>query len=120
VLNDGDDPLKILQVAATRWLSIEPAVNRILQQFVELRLHFEIARTSEKSYTAELLYEMYKDVTTELYLTFLKPILESVQNVNKAFQSNNADPAKLLEDLTVLISSLAKMVRLIVLWECSC
>ncbi|CAH2096404.1 unnamed protein product [Euphydryas editha] len=39
-INCGEAPLKILQVCDTRWLSIEPAVRRILAQWKELTLHF--------------------------------------------------------------------------------
>jgi len=54
---------------------------------------------------------MHSDVTNELYVLFLKPVLSSVQHVNKAFQANEADPSKFLQDLTLVIKSLAKMVR---------
>jgi len=42
------------------------------------------------------------------YLKFLYPILEEVQLVNKSFESNTADPSKLLKDLTNLIYSVSK------------
>jgi len=109
-LNDGLHPLKILQIAATRWLSIANAVQRILQQWLELKTHFQLKRTSDKCYTAELLYNMYTDVRNELYFIFLEPILNETQSVNKAFQTNNADPAKLLNDLTILIQGLAQRI----------
>lgn len=40
-------------------------------------------------------------------LTYLHPILQEVQKVNKSFESNNADPVKLLNDLTNLVRSIA-------------
>jgi len=109
-INDGADPLKIVQATSTRWLSIEPAVTRMLNQWLELETHFSIMKDTEKCFTAQLLHSMYMDVTNQLYLLFLKPVLASVQKVNNAFQANDADPFKLLQDLTLLISSLAKMV----------
>ena len=40
-INVGEEPLKILRVADTRWLSIAPCVARILHQYDELKLHFQ-------------------------------------------------------------------------------
>lgn len=54
-INDGHNPLKIVKACNTRWLSIETAVHRILQQWTELKTLFSIARQSEKCYSAEML-----------------------------------------------------------------
>jgi len=51
---------------------------------------------------------MYSDNKNLGYLRFLKPILEEVQNVNKSFESNNADPCKLLSVLTNLVKIYCK------------
>lgn len=69
-------------------------------------------RQSEKCYTAEILYNMYNDETNLLFLLFLKPILSTIQQVNKAFESNNVDPLKLLSDRVLLINSIAKIILL--------
>lgn len=111
-LNEGKEPKKIVQAANTRWLLIESALSSILDQYVELKSHFEITRISEKCYNAELLYNMYKDETNLLYLLFLKPILHNIQQVNKAFEANNVDPLKLFKDLALLINSISKMIVL--------
>lgn len=97
-INDIHNPLKIVQSCDTRWLSIVPAVGRILEQWTELKALFEIARLNEKFFTAQILYEMYCDDTNLAYLTFLHPVLKEVQLVNKSFESNNADPSKVLSD----------------------
>ncbi|XP_024869117.1 uncharacterized protein LOC112452903, partial [Temnothorax curvispinosus] len=52
-INCGERPLQILQVSDTRWLSIEAAVDRTLNQWLELKTHFNMTRLSEKCYTAE-------------------------------------------------------------------
>lgn len=109
-INDGADPLKIVQQSNTRWLSIEVAVNRILNQWLELETHFETSRFQNKCYTAELLYGMYCDVINKLYLVFLKPYLEECQKVNKSFQSSTADPSKLLKDLILLIVGITRRI----------
>ena len=86
------------------------AVNRILKQWDDLKDHFKMACVNEKCYMAELLLNMFSDVNNQLILIFLQPILAEAQRVNKAFQSNAADPCKLLQDLIMLIESLANMV----------
>lgn len=92
-INDGQDPLKIVKSCDTRWLSIESAVKRILNQWLELKTLFGIARTKEKCYAADILFEMYNDDMNLAYRKFLYPILEEVQTVNKSFESNTADPS---------------------------
>ncbi|XP_068205152.1 uncharacterized protein [Palaemon carinicauda] len=111
-INDGKQPLQIPRVCDTRWLSIEPAVTRILSQWDELKLHFEITRSSEKCYTAESLFDMYSDPVNKLYLLFMRPILQETQRTMKTFQGENTDPMKLLLDLSNLIISLSKKVTI--------
>lgn len=102
-LNNDKVPLKIPQVSNTRWLSIEPAICRILDQWDELKAHFDIVRLKEKCYTSELLYNNYKDNTNRVYLIYLKDILNEIQKVNKAFKPSTADPCKLFRDLKNLL-----------------
>lgn len=110
-INDGEDPLKIVQACSTRWLSIERAVSRIVEQWLELKTHFEIARSSERCHNAEMLYAMYSDDVNLAYLLFLKPILSDVQAVNKSFEAKDADQTKLLQDLErTLVSLIQKVV----------
>lgn len=112
LLNDGQEPLKILRVADTRWISIEPAVKRILDQWTELNAHFEISRLSDNCYTTELLYSMYCDKKNFIYLSFLYPILSLVQKTNKNFESKVTDPTKLLSDIKRLYSTVANKILL--------
>jgi len=51
---------------------------------------------------------MYCDSNKLAYLTYLNPILKEVQMVKRSFESNNADPSKLISDLTLLVNSVAK------------
>lgn len=101
-----------MQSCKTRWLSIEKSVFRIIEQYLELKTHFEIVKLTEKCYTAELLYNLYKNEFNLAYFLFIHPILNEVQQVNKAFESQNIDPLKLLNDLILLISSIAKRIVL--------
>lgn len=111
-INDGCEPKKIVKSCKTRWLSIEKAVFRIINQYLELKTHFETVRVSENCYTAELLYDLYKNEFNLAYLLFLHPVLKEVQLVNKAFEAQNANPLKLLNDLILLIYSIAKRITL--------
>ena len=109
---EGKQPLKITRVCDTRWLSIEPAVSRILSQWSALLAHFDSARLNEKCYSAELLFNMYSDPINKLYLLFLRPLLVELNRVMKSFQSDDSDPTKLLSDLGTLIESIAKRIVL--------
>ncbi|XP_040077359.1 uncharacterized protein LOC120849243 [Ixodes scapularis] len=109
-LCDGDDPLTIPRVCDTRWISLEPAVARVLDQWDPLLKHFEQARSMEGCYTAELLFQMFSDPLNKLYLLYLRPILREVQRANKAYERNDADPSRLLEGLTLLIKTVCSKV----------
>nr|CAI5842355.1 unnamed protein product [Callosobruchus analis] len=94
----------------TRWLSIASAVLRVQEQWVELKLDFNIMKDEDKCYTAHMLYGMYNDDTNYAYICFLKSNLEDVLKVNKAFEANSDDPTKLLEDLSLFLHSLIKKI----------
>jgi len=98
----------MVKPCATRWLKIETAASRILKQWVELKTLFGIANQSDKCYMANTLHAMYSDTNNLAYLKFFYHILEKIQKVNKSFESNTADPSKLLTDLTNMVRSTAK------------
>lgn len=110
VINNGHDPLKIVQSSNTRWMSIETAVNRILEQWVELELHFAMVKQTEKCYMAEQLHLMYQDKTNLCYLYFLSSVLTPLQKVNKLFESNDVDITKILSSLMNLLKSLMSII----------
>lgn len=109
-INCGEKPLKILKKCATRWLSIEPAVQRILHQWDELKLFFEIAKNKNNCYTAEMLFNMYNDPRNKAYLIYIKTILAQVQYALKAFEEQNSDPTKLLQSLVKLLEVLCDKI----------
>lgn len=91
-INDGHEPLKIVPACQTRWLSIETAVSRILNQWLELETHFKWVRTAEKCFVANALYEILINQELKSYIIFIKPHLQAVQRVNKLFQgASNTD-----------------------------
>ncbi|XP_066941394.1 zinc finger protein 862-like [Macrobrachium rosenbergii] len=109
-LNDGRQPLQTPRVCDTRWISLEPTVTRILSQWEELKMHFNIARSDEKCYAAEMSYNMYNDPINKFYMLFLRPVLQDVQRTVKVFQGENVDPTKLLSDLSYLVNATSRKV----------
>lgn len=112
LINDGHEPLKIVQSCQTRWLSIESAVARIYTQWLELKTHFHLAKLKERCYTAELLHGLYSDDVNYAYISFIYPILADVNRVNKLFESKDADHTKLYDELTNLIDTLVAKIIL--------
>ncbi|XP_044595618.1 uncharacterized protein LOC123272703 isoform X2 [Cotesia glomerata] len=111
-INDDQNPLKMVRSCQTRWLSIESAVSRIFSQWLELKTHFSIARTRDKSYKAELLYKNYEDDMNYAYIAFLCPILVEVNRVNKMFETKDAYHTKLCDELNGLIDMLVSKITL--------
>lgn len=109
-INCGEAPLKVLKACNTRWLSIEPAIVRILSQWDELKLHF--LTTKDHCYTAEMLHAMYSDESNQLYMCFLRSILGVVQQTIKIFESEKANPVKLLSSLMELLRSVCQGILL--------
>lgn len=54
LINDSAKPLKVIQKCNTRWISIEPAVGRIITQWLELKTHFQISAQQWHCYTAQM------------------------------------------------------------------
>ncbi|XP_067295921.1 protein FAM200A-like [Pseudorasbora parva] len=109
-INVGEAPLKILQLSDTRWLSVSACLNRVLAQYDELKLHFQLAKDKDRNYNAEILYQMYSDPVNKLYLVFLQPIVQEANRVNKMFQLENANPCKLFNELITFYLNLLRRV----------
>ena len=90
------------------------AIKTILDQWDPLELHFNSSRFSEREdagFKAETLYNMYRCIENELYLLFLRKSLKKVIGLNELFQSDSAEPLKLLQELNdLLYSTLQKIV----------
>lgn len=110
-INDGHDPLKIVRACQTRWLSVETALSRIIKQYLELEIHFKLARMTDQCFMANQLYEIYADRKLKSYLYFVQPHLQAVQRVNKLFQgSSTTDMSKLFNELCYLIEETANVI----------
>ncbi|CAM5089829.1 unnamed protein product [Natator depressus] len=106
----GENFLKILQLTETRWLSISPCINRVLDQYEALMLHFQSIRDNERDYSAELLYQMYSDPVNRLYLVFLQPLIEEANRINKLFQFETVNPVNLITELMLFYQNLVQRV----------
>nr|CAI5855195.1 unnamed protein product [Callosobruchus analis] len=82
-INDGTDPKRIVCSYLTRWWSIQVAITRILDKYLESKTHCGITR-SLKSNVGKTLYcrNSFKDEINLAYLLLLKPILADVQRVD--------------------------------------
>lgn len=110
LINNGKEPLKLVQLSGTRWLSISSCCKRILEQWDELKLHFTLCKDKYHCYDAEILSEMYKDPVNKLYLVFLNPVLQEFSRVNKLFQLESGNQMQLLDCLQNFFRSLISRV----------
>lgn len=99
---------KLVRLSNTRWLVRANVVKTILNQWLELKTHFNNI-CNEKCYMARMLAEMYNDNQNYLYYTFLLPVLTSVNRVNLLFQSDNTDVFKVYNELYSLLLSVLRM-----------
>ncbi|CAG5028171.1 unnamed protein product [Parnassius apollo] len=81
-----------------------------LEQWEELKLLFMMAKTEDKCFMGAKLYDIMKCRAYHAYFTFLDVHLRQVTKVNCLFQSDNVDPAKLLEDLFLLFKNILQII----------
>lgn len=115
-LNNGELPLKLTQLSATRWLAYYNAIKTNLDQWDELKsLFLKISQEADKSnncFLARTLAQMYNDDSNVLYLLFVKLILKEVNDMNLLFQSDSSkvDIYKLYDQLRLIIYSFARRI----------
>lgn len=78
---------KILTPAITRWLSLKPCVDRVLEQFDVLLAYFSETVFDNLSKTTESVLETMKNKFTTVYLEFMSYILDILNEFNNIFQS---------------------------------
>jgi len=95
IINKGDMPLKLVQLAKTRWLAWSKAINVLVDQWLELKTHFNIhvhsLNPSDKCTIGRKLRELYNDEANYLYLIFIRPIANELNKVNLKFQLNSTE-----------------------------
>lgn len=80
-------PHKMLQPCQTRWLSLLPVVNRLLEQFDSLKLYFTGESLEQNIEKAKDILEKLNNPLFKLYLQFLQYILPLFNDLNREFQS---------------------------------
>lgn len=98
-------PLKILHPAATRWLSLESVVIRLLSQFNSLTLYFT-DQVSQNILQANAIYDLIKQPETKLYLHFLAYVLPFFNRLNKLMQSEAPQIHILYKEVTNTVKSI--------------
>lgn len=109
-INTDNKFTNLSQLSTTRWLSRYRAVDKILQQYLELETFFAIGANKERCHTASLLHDMYKQKENKAILTFLRPILKDIYHLNMYFQKDNIDHYKAFNEVNTLIWSLARRI----------
>lgn len=79
---------KILHPSQTRWLSLLAVVNRILEQWVSLKLFFTQKWLLEHIVSAEMIFNDLNDPFMKLYFLFLQWVLPKFVNLNEYFQKS--------------------------------
>lgn len=110
LINDNEEPLKLIPLSVTRWLARSNCVKRLLAQWEPLKLHFQMAASNCDKYYSRELAAMYSDTTNLLYLTFLKPVLSEFERINLLFQKEYADHGIIHDDLVNFTLSMLRRV----------
>jgi len=105
IMNNRQDPLQLVQLSNTRWLLLYKCCERVLGQWDELKLYFDLSKVSDRCYDAEILSNMYADPVNKLYLQFLTPVLQKFNKINKLFQLGSGNHLKMMDNLLMFFCS---------------
>ncbi|KAL1448682.1 hypothetical protein WDU94_000558 [Cyamophila willieti] len=100
-------PLKLDKLSGTRWLARYQAIEKIIDQWDALKLHFQVNQA--KCYNAKLLYSHFNPVN-KLYMIFLRTHLRAITSTNKMFQSENVESLKLLQEVNMLFQNYLSLI----------
>lgn len=79
--------LAILRPARTRWLSLQPCIERILNNWKPLEEFFRVEVFDKKRKLAEKIFSVMINGNTKPFLYFLNYVLSYFNNINRLFQS---------------------------------
>lgn len=99
-------PHKILHPCQTRWLSLRPAVTRLLEQYEALKLYFTEHSFTDRLQTSDNILCMLKNPYNKMYLEFLEYALEIFNNLNRLMQSQRPEIHKLHENMKTAFRTL--------------
>lgn len=98
-------PHKMLQPSQTRWLSVQSAVIRVLEQYEALKMFFR-TEAFDKASNAIDIQNLLENPVNKLYLEFLEYVLPIFNNMNLEFQSERPK-------IQVLYSQMANAYKLL-------
>ncbi|KAJ8913072.1 hypothetical protein NQ315_006573 [Exocentrus adspersus] len=101
-------PHKMLHPSQTRWLSLQAAVDRVLENWDALTLYFRMEATEEDLNSARNILRCLEHPTYKMYFTFLSYILELVNKLNLEFQ---AEKPKIFNMLTRMSDFYRSLLR---------
>ena len=101
-------PHKLLHAAQTRWLSLEMAVNRVVEQWQPLKLYFSQKHLEDRLSVSSTIYESLNDPSVLLYFHFLSFILPKFTKVNLIFQKAEPTIHRLYDTCMTLIKDILR------------
>lgn len=96
----------MLKLAATRWLSMQHAVKRVLEYWTVLFNFFQVERIEENSKAADFIFNEFNNSCTKAFLLFLSYILNYFNTFNALFQGKKL----LIHELSFQCKKLFKQV----------
>ncbi|XP_011876164.1 PREDICTED: zinc finger MYM-type protein 1-like [Vollenhovia emeryi] len=103
------EPHKMLRPSQTRWLSLQAAIDRILQHWEALTLYFTNAvfgNNPDNLHSTETILNCLKNPVYKLYFSFLSYTLECVNKLNLEFQSEKPKIPLLNKSVSELFKSI--------------
>lgn len=77
----------MIKLATTRWLTMQHAIKRVLDNWNSLYRFFQVAKLEENSKVVDYLYDELNNSCTKAFLLFLSYILNFFNTFNALFQS---------------------------------
>ncbi len=96
---------KILKFGATRWLSKEICINRVLKHYPSLRSYFASQPELRSDPRLTRLQAYFANPCTEVYLMFLQSILPVFTDLNKVLQCEEPKIHVMLQMIQLLYAS---------------
>ncbi|KAJ1129115.1 hypothetical protein NDU88_007486 [Pleurodeles waltl] len=108
----GDSSLALVSQSGIHWLFMVDRVEKILEHYGTLKLHFCQELCVDQRFIGRLLQIMFNDETNFLYLTFLKPFLQDIKIANQVFLNKSGDLVEQFHHLQKLfVSTLERIVE---------
>lgn len=97
---------KMLKLSTTRWLSMQHAIKRVLENWQVLNNHFQIAKVEENSKSVNMICDEFNNSVNKAILFFLDYFLNFFNTFNALFQSKKI----LIQDLSKNCKKIFKQV----------